>query len=534
MTKPAQSLVLRGLGLLAVVAVGVGAALYWPQLLQFGRALVPPAAPTSVPAEAAAPAAPRTAPVTVVNAVSTVDAAGNLSAVQSGQVAWKTSGNVAQVLIQAGDHVQAGEPLMVLDPLSAPQNVILAAGQVVSAQRMLDDLMKPPTLTVATVQQHLAQGQDALSTAKKNLGYLTSPDMQYYNDQVQQAQDAVTNAQQNATLVDIGQLQMNLRNAQTALGTATNVYNNAKDGFDKCPSCEKVWAYDRMTTWADAQNLYTDAVNLVQQLQTAIDQAQRGNALAITAAQEALDKANRNLNYIKQGPEAVKLALDQANVDLAQARVADAQDKLNHLLYGPDPRDVAQLESVLQAAQATVNTLTLTAPFDGDVLVVNNMPGDAVQAGTAALLLADRSVLRVDAQVDEKDISQITVGMPVTVTFNALPDVALPGKVTWINPNGTVLPGMVKYTARVELTQKDPRVLLGMTANASIVVQRQAGTLAVPLAAIQHGPQGDFVQRFQAGAAQTVPVTRGAVLGDRVVVVGALKPGDQVVLEQSR
>jgi HlyD family secretion protein len=230
----------------------------------------------------------------------------------------------------------------------------------------------------------------------------------------------------------------------------------------------------------------------------------------------------------------VKLALDQANVDLAQARVADAQDKLNHLLYGPDPRDVAQLESVLQAAQATVNTLTLTAPFDGDVLVVNNLPGDAVQPGTAALLLADRSVLRVDAQVDEKDISQITVGMPVTVTFNALPDVALPGQVTWINPNGTVLPGMVKYTARVELMQKDPRVLLGMTANASIVVQRQAGALAVPLAAIQHGPQGDFVQRVQAGAAQTVPVTRGAVLGDRVVVVGALKPGDQVVLEPGR
>ncbi len=542
MTQPAQSPVHRLpwgrlVGLLVIVALGVGGALFWPQLLQFGRAVVPqpaPAAPTASvskdPAAAAAPAAPRTALVTAVTAETIVEAAGNVSAVQSGAVAWKTSGNVAKVFVQNGDHVQAGEPLMTLDPLSASQSVILAAGQVVSTQRTLDDLMTPPTLTVAAAQQNLARAADALESAKKTLGYLTSPDMKFYTDQVNQAQDILTNAQQNATLVDIGQLQVNLRNAQTALNTATNVYNNAKDGFDKCPGCEKVWAYDRMTTWSDAQNLYTDAVNLVQQLQTSIDQAQRGNSLAITAAQEALDKATRNLNWIKQGPEAVKLQLDQANVTLAQASVADAQDKLNHLLYGPDPRDVAVLVSALQAAQSSVNTLTLTAPFDGDVLVVNNLPGDAVASGQPGLLLADRSTLRVDAQVDETDISQITVGAPVTVTFDALPDLALPAKVTWINPNGAILQGLVKYTVRVELAQKDPRVLLGMTAHASIVVDRQAGALAVPLAAVQHGPQGDFVQRWRSGAAETVAVTVGSHQGDQVIVIGALKAGDQVVL----
>jgi RND family efflux transporter MFP subunit len=541
MTQPVQSLIRRGLGLLVVAAVVVGGALYWPQLVQLGRAVwpqtppaAPLAAPASAPAEAAAPAAPRTAPVAVVSAESTVEAAGSVSAVQSGPASWKTSGNVAKVFVQNGDHVQAGQPLMTLDPLSAPQAVILAAGQVVSTQRVLDDLMKPPSLTVASAQQNLARAADTLSSAQKTLGYLTSPDMKYYTTQVQQAQDAVINAQQNATLVDIGQLQVNLRNAQKGLETATNVYNNARDGFAKCPSCEKVWAYDRMTNWADAQNLYNDAVNLVQQIQTSIDQAQRGNSLAITNAQDALDKATRNLNWIKQGPESVKLQLDQANVALAQAAVADAQDKLNHLLNGPDPRDLAVLESALQAAQATVNTLTLTAPFDGDVLVVNNLPGDGVTSGQAALLLADRSTLRVDAQVDETDISQITVGTPVTVTFDALPGVALAGKVTWINPSGSMLQGLVKYTVRAELTQRDPHLLLGMTAHVSIVVQRQAQALAVPLAAVQHGPEGDFVQRVRAGLTEAVPVTRGPRQGDQVVVTGALKAGDQVVLVAGR
>ncbi len=146
----------------------------------------------------------------------------------------------------------------------------------------------------------------------------------------------------------------------------------------------------------------------------------------------------------------------------------------------------------------------------------------------------DRSTLRVDAQVGETDISRITVGMPVTLTLDALPDTPLTGKVAWINPNGSMLQGMVIYTVRVELTQRDPRVLLGMTAHASIVVQRQARALAVPLASLQHGPQGDFVKRWRSGATETVPVTVGPRQGDRAVVTGALKAGDQVLLAEGR
>jgi multidrug efflux pump subunit AcrA (membrane-fusion protein) len=161
-------------------------------------------------------------------------------------------------------------------------------------------------------------------------------------------------------------------------------------------------------------------------------------------------------------------------------------------------------------------------------------PRARVSPRQAALLLADRSILRVDAQVDESDISQIAVGLPVTVTFDALPDVTLPGKVTWINASGALMQGLVKYIVRVELTQKDPRVLLGMTAHVSIAVQHQAQALSVPLAAVQHGPQGDFVQRVRAGTTEAVPVTRGLRQGDRVIITGALKPDDQVVVMAGR
>ncbi len=522
--------------------------------------------------------APKTATVTTITAVTSVTSAGTVSAVQSGSLFWKTTGTVAQVLVQAGDQVKAGAPLMILDSLSVPQNVIQAQADLISARRALDDLLHPTDLSVANAsvavanaqdkldqllkpkdttltnaEQAVARAQDTLDKAQKTLAEVKSPDVKYYQDQLRIAQDAVTNAQQNVTLNDISQLQVSLRLAQKQLETATNVYNNAKDAFAQCPACLKVFAYDRMTTWEDAVNLYNDAVNQVQQLQTQIDQSQRGGAQGVSTAQDNLDKATRNLAWALQGPEATTLAVDEAAVKVAEATLADAkknlndllnpdpkdvaaakaaladaQDKLNHLVNGADPRDVATAQARLDGAQATVQGLTLTAPFDGEVVVVNFQPGDAVALTQAAVVLADRSALRVDAQVDEADIGQVAVGNSVSVTLEALPKLAVDGKVTWINGNGASVQGLVKYTVRIELAKNDPRILLGMTADVSIVTDTQLGALAVPLDAVQLDQQGEYVNRVRNGAAERVNVTSGQIQGDLVVVAGPLQAGDSV------
>jgi HlyD family secretion protein len=556
--------VIGGVVVLALIAAGV---VFGPQLLQRARQ-----------GTATSSTAPKTAVVTTITAVTSVTSAGAVTAVQSGAVGWKTSGTVTAVQVKPGDQVAAGAELMRLDPLSVPQNVILAQADLIAAQRALDDLLTPPALTVAQAQknvekaqdtladlltppalavaqaqQAVAKARDALDRAQTALDTTQQPDLKYYREQVQRAQDALTNAAQNTTLVDIGALQVSLRNAQKQLQTATDVYNNAQEAFGRCPACVKVFAYDRMTTWEDAVNLYTDAVNQVQQLQTQIDQAQRGNAQSMRTTQDNLDTAQQRLAEALAAPDAIVLGVNQAAVQVAVATVADAQekldklvagnandqavaraaladaqDKLKHLVEGADPRDVAVARARLEAAQATVAGLTLTAPFGGEVLVVNFQAGDAVAAGQAAVVLADRSVLRVEAQVDETDIGQIQVGDPVSVTLEALPEVALAGTVTWINGSGTTVQGLVKYTVRIELAQSDPRVLLGMTANVAIVTDRQAGALAVPLDAVQLDQAGEYVNRVTGGVVERVKVVSGQIDGDLVVVTGALQPGDEV------
>jgi multidrug efflux pump subunit AcrA (membrane-fusion protein) len=145
------------------------------------------------------------------------------------------------------------------------------------------------------------------------------------------------------------------------------------------------------------------------------------------------------------------------------------------------------------------------------------------------------------------------VGNDVSVTLDSLPDVSLKGKVTQINPVGQISQGLVRYSVRVDLTETDARVLLGMNASLNIVTKVQAGALAVPLDAVQLDANGEFVNRLAGagnggtpaapGATPTpagferVSVVSGETQDDLVIVTavnGDLKPGDKLQLIQPK
>ena len=447
---------------------------------------------------------------------------------QYADLSFNATGRVAEVLAQEGDTVQAGQVIARLvnsqaidsaaasaqkaaavanaqEAVVAAQQQVAAAQQaelaarteVVNAHKAITDLLDSTNdaLNVAKVQGNIANLQRQIDDAKRNLGYLVSPDIKYYQDQVTQAQNSLTNAQQAATMVDIGQLQVQLRTAQTALETATNVYNNAKDGFAKCPSCEKVWAYDRMTNWQDAQNLYTDANNLVQQIQMQIDQSQRGSSLNITTAQDNLKTASNRLNYYLQGPDAIKVNQAQADLGLMQAQLAKAQSDEAKLQAnnGVDPdilkaaRDrVAAAEAGLAAAQATLavaqaavpaaqanlvsaqlqqDSVELKAPFAGTIAVQNLRVGEYVIPSQAVTTLADLSQWDVQTtDLTELDVVKVKMGQTVTLKVDALPDVKLTGTVKSIRSKYEQKSGDITYTATIALAGTNPQIRWGMTA----------------------------------------------------------------------
>jgi HlyD family secretion protein len=285
----------------------------------------------------------------------------------------------------------------------------------------------------------------------------------------------------------------------------------------------------------NAQEDYDDAVYYLRYLQTDTKVPQ-------TAYGAKLEQTNSGWKYKYtaenfKGP-APKDWIIEAENDLAlkKAELEDAQREYDRLLAGDNSADVIAAQAEVDAAQATVNSLSIIAPFDGEVLSVDNHMGDVVDTGELSVNLADMDHLYVETQVDESDIANVKLGNQAEVTLDAVPGVTLTGEVTTINPVGEVDSGLVKYKVRVELDKVDGRnfLPLGTTANVVITVKEAAATLTVPITAIQNDAQGEFVWMIQSdGSTKRVDVVSGSIVGDQVVVTGDLQDGDRIQLVQT-
>jgi HlyD family secretion protein len=222
-----------------------------------------------------------------------------------------------------------------------------------------------------------------------------------------------------------------------------------------------------------------------------------------------------------------------ADRDLAlkKSELEDTQRAYDRLANGPNEKDVAAAQAKVDAAQATVNSLSIIAPFDGEVLSVSEYVGDTVSTGDLSVNLADLNHLYVEAEVDESDIAKIKVGNPIEATLDAVPGVKLTGVVSVINPVGEIDSGLVKYKVRIDLdTMEDSSFIpLGTTVNVTIQVKEATQSLAVPITAIQNDDKGEYVSVIKEdGSTVRVNVVSGNIVGNLVTVTGNLQEGDRV------
>jgi HlyD family secretion protein len=358
-----------------------------------------------------------------------VGGTGTVRANQSTYVNWQISGRIAAINVAEGDQVKAGQRLASLAEDSLPQSVISAQGDLVTAQRSLDDL-KTSNTARAQAQLTLAQAQKALDDAK---------DKRTYKD-YQRASDA----------------QVNQLEAEYIL---------AQQGVE------------------NAQRLYEGVA-----ARPADDPARATYLSQLATAQQKRDHALANLNYAKARPDANEVAQADANVAVAQANLAKAQSEWDRLKNGPDPKDVEAAQARVDALKAALGMVDIEVPFDGTVTEVDSMVGDQVSPATASFRIDDLSRLLVDVQITEVDINQVKVGQTVQLTFDAIPNKEYAGKVSEVGRVGTTSAssqGTVNFTVTIELTNPDEAVKPGMTAAVNIVTSNIPDVLLVPNRAIR-------------------------------------------------
>ena len=136
--------------------------------------------------------------------------------------------------------------------------------------------------------------------------------------------------------------------------------------------------------------------------------------------------------------------------------------------------------------QEAMNNYTITSPISGTIIEKNAKAGDALSAGSDLCTIFDLSYLELTLNVDELQVSSLSVGQSVQVTADAVPDKTYTGVVTRVSMKGTSNGGTTTYPVKVRIDETDG-LRPGMNANAEIVVAQAKNTLTVPNAAIVRG-----------------------------------------------
>ena len=160
----------------------------------------------------------------------------------------------------------------------------------------------------------------------------------------------------------------------------------------------------------------------------------------------------------------------------AMAAVDSAEAALNKLREGATAEDIAMAEArvasaraALTSASAQLHLTQVTAPFDGQVGLVNVRAGETVNPGDPTVLLGDTRRMHVETtDLRETDVVNVHDGQTVEVTFDALPDRIFDGTVTSVAPVSSAEQGSTNYTVDVDVADLDPALRWGMTAFVNI------------------------------------------------------------------
>ncbi|QIM52055.1 efflux RND transporter periplasmic adaptor subunit [Hydrogenophaga crocea] len=254
---------------------------------------------------------------------------------------------------------------------------------------------------------------------------------------------------------------------------------------------------------------------------------------------------------VKRGALLVQLddTLQRAELSQAQAQlsIARANLKRNEELLAQNfvaARVVDESRAALQVAEAQValadarlQRMRITAPFDGTLGLRSINLGQYVKDGDALVNLEDTTLLTVDFRLPERYQSQVAPGQPVQVQLDALPGKRFVAKVLAVDPlldaNGRSI------SVRATMPREGGAELRpGMFARVLIVFSVNENALVVPEEAVfpQGGKQFVVVVEEQGQGdakklvSRRVPVELGARRGAEVQVLKGLEPGMTVVM----
>jgi RND family efflux transporter MFP subunit len=243
-------------------------------------------------------------------------------------------------------------------------------------------------------------------------------------------------------------------------------------------------------------------------------------ALAVSSIEASITQQTRTLRDLRA---------DLAAGAVSRVQVQQAEENL------------ASLHIQQQKAEAQVNQtrdriqqLTLRSPIAGVVTDITLRPGEVATVGTPIITISDSENLQILANLEQDDVQNIRIGMPVEVSLDGTSGKTAQERVLRIEP-AVRKEGSTSYTA-VWISLTSPTLRLRPNQQVDVRVQIGSNTpiLRLPLETLATKDNQTAVWMIDKGTLRLQPIQTG-VIGDRFVeVLSGVSQGQAVVLAEGR
>ncbi len=483
------------------------------------------------------------------NLVTTISGSSNIAAKSAVSLAFQSSGVIKDVLVAEGEKVAKGQILATLDGRDLQYSLDSAKASLDSAQAKLAQLTSGAgrTSDLTSAQAAVTSAEAQLSSAQERLDALQSPSADKLSTQQLKVEQARTNMQttRDSSSATKSKAEIDVTKASESLVQAQSKFNVARYNWeyvianDRDPNGARGTISDvSKNNYRDAyivaeSNLHTAEQN-VTSAQVTLDNAKAAEIANVSQAEATVKDAELQLATLKK-PTASDIAAAEATVLQNKASMEQARASLDKIVEPGTQTDILMQQAAVAQAEASYNQALLKvengkiiAPYNGYISSVNAVAGQA-STGTSIGII-DRTPLHIDLKLGETDIVNVQLNQDASILVDAIADWKSVGTVSSIAPAAQSSSGVVTYNARVDFTDDDPRVLIGMTATVDMVTAKRDNVLLIPNSAILPKGTGRVVQVYNPdGTTKEIDITIGLSDGVQTEVLTGLTEGQEIV-----
>lgn len=398
---------------------------------------------------------------------------------------------IDSIEVQVGDHVEAGQTIAVMDTSSLSSQV-----------KSLNDEIKDLEKQKADAEKSKKEAEDK-AAADAQAAQVQAAQDAYAREVAAQAQKEANEAEKKQTLSALT-AQYNALNTQY---TADNeklqsmqatyqekLQDGADDGADAGADAGADGKKGWKETDADAMAYY--ALILQQQGTVTTELTQLQN---LQTSMKAVENADTSVSIPAVSSPQLSLP---ATGQLNNMNVATGYDSA-----------ISTLKEQVKSLNRQIANGTIKARTSGTVTEVNAKAGDTY-LGTPIASVEGIETLMLTAEVDEYDIPDVSVGMPVKIKTDATRDEELEGEVSFVAlkasgsssssslgamsslTGGADMSGFTAassdatYTVHIALKKQNERLRIGMNAKISIITDSVKDAWSVPLESVQTDEDG--------------------------------------------